>query len=915
MHKHLKQYYYNRHNILLLVVLLFSVTLVAQEPASYILGEDQFKGVKIYDVIQDNSQHFWISTDEGLYEYDYQKYRHVDAKNAKTNALFQFIKNSNGTIYCSNLSNQIFEIKNGQCRLFYEVPETVAGSNITIAITANNNLAIAANFISIISPKGKRILHKENLKTTINSIASFKDKSIHFTTSEGQIIQFKNFKWSKIDLKKSEKNPLQFIELNSRQYLFDATVNKLYKYDSKKGIGKSISLKANVPEKFRYYTAANHLWFSGNSKGVYCYSNQTKNRSHYFKNYLVSDVFEDKEGNVLLSTFDHGIIVVPDLKVAGVLPPFEEGEILTLYNDKNLGFVCGTDQGAIFAHKNKTFKSILASPKVKAPIEGIYGNDHLPFMIVGNGTVVAVNRSSGQLSNIMPGSLKDVIFTGENSFYIATNKGLYYTEWKGGETFVSRQIKELNFRIYALAYDKQNEGVYASTAKGLMYLQAGKVKPLTYQNQELYVSDFFEKDGIVWASTQNFGILKFSGIQIVGVTQPKVDGNLESINKFVVDENYILASTASGFYKFSTSGSVVDALHISNSFGSRRVYDFTVNDNEVWVSHFGGVQHLNLNYRLNIPASSYLQFSDVQVNNKSVVSQHQFSNEENRISFVLTAPTLRNRRIDFTYQLSGFDEFWIHADNQTSTITYNALPPGDYVFLVKQEDARGTSRVLKYPIHISKPIYLRWWFILLLIVGILIAGTYFVKRVQLNEKTKLTGGNQVQDLQLEILKTLQSIQSPISLPLQAVSEKYFGKNDLKALLQTNFNTQLNNDTTLEIDWKLSDEAQLPVWTIIPFVYHTFSFGFNGKMGQKLIRLSFSENEEIILCTIEDNVPRFSDNRSGRLETDKTLAESQLMKDLFYAITIRNSSIRVSHNEKISGEQMLGTTLAISIPKQ
>ena len=900
---------------MLLVLLLMSNILVAQEPASYLLGEDQFKGVKIYDLIQDNSQHFWISTDEGLYVYDYQKYKRVDAKNAKTNALFQFVKSNNGTIYCSNLSNQIFEIKNGECRLFYEISEANNASSLKIAISPNNNLIVSSDFISIISPKGKQILKRKKIGATITSIASFEDKSIHFTASNGQILQLKNFQWKTSKSESSKDNPLIFIELNQKQYLFSAVQNTLFEYSPKKGLGKAITLKVNIPEKFRYYTAANHLWFSGASQGVYCYSNQSKNLTHYFKDFLVSDVFEDKEGNVLLSTFDHGIIVVPDLKVPGVLPVFEDGEILALYNDKDLGFVCGTDQGAIFTHKNKSFKSILPTPVIKAPIEGIYGNDKLPFMIIGNGAVVAINRKSGKLTNVLLGSLKDVVFTGENSFYVATNKGLHYVEWKGGEHFESKQIQELNYRIYALAYDKQNEGVYASTAKGLMYLQAGKVKPLTYQNEELYVSDFFEKDGIVWASTQNSGILKFSGTQIVGVIQPKVDGNLESINKFVVDENYILASTSSGFYKFSTSGSVIDALHISNSFGSRRVYDFIANDNQVWVSHFGGVQQLNLKYRMRTPASSYLQISEVFANNKSATNKHQFADNENRISFVLTAPTLRNKRVEFTYKLSGFDEFWIHTDNQTNTITYSALPSGDYTFLVKQEDARGTSRLLRYPIHIDKPIYLRWWFLLIALVIVVIFGSYSLKKIRLGEKKKLGSENQVQHLQLQLLQTLQNLESPISLPLQALSEKWIDQHTFEDIIRRNFASQLNNETTLEIEWKLSDNNQIPVWIIIPFIYHTFSFGFNGKVGQKRIRLSFTENDEIILCTIEDNIPRFSDNRVRRLETDKSLAENQLFKDFFSIITSKKASVKVSHNEKISGEQMLGTTLAISIPKQ
>jgi hypothetical protein len=912
--KHLLKRYYSCYynNFLLLLCLFFLNTARAQEPASYILGEDQFKGVKIYDVIQDKSQHFWISTDEGLYEYDYQKYRRVDTKNAKTNALFQFIKSNDGTIYCTNLSNQVFQIKNGECSLFYEIPESQNGSSVKIAISPNNNLIVASDFISIITPDKKKIVNRIKPGSKVTSIACFKDKSIHFTTTGKQILQFKNYSWKNKQL--TNEGDVNFIELNGKQYLFDITRNYLYEYSPKTGAGKRIFIKVDNPEQFRYYTAVNHLWFSGPSQGVYCYSNKTKTLTRYFKDYFISDVFEDKEGNVLLSTFDRGIIIVPDLNVPGVLPSFNQGEILALYDDKDLGLVCGTDQGIIYTHRNKSFQYLLSSSETKAPIEGIYGNDQFPFLIVGKGTVVALNKRNRSISNLTLGSLKDVIFAEENTFYTATNKGLYLIEWQGGNTFKTKPVAELNYRTYALAYDKQNEALYVSTAKGLMYLQAGKLKPLTYQNQELYVSDFYQKDGIVWASTQNFGILKFSGTQVVGVIQPKVDGNLEYINKFVMEENYILASTSSGFYKFTTSGSVIDALHISNSFGSRRVYDFIANDNHVWVSHFGGVQQLNLNYRLKIPKSSYLQISKVWANDKLVTNQHNFSYEEKRISFVLTSPTLRNKHVAFSYKLEGFDDFWIPADNQTNTISYSALPPGDYKFVVKQEDARGASRTIIYPIHISSPFYMRWWFLLLIFCSAILLVYYLAGKIRGKEKLKLKSENTVLFLQLELLKELQKLNSKVVLPLSAVSEKWISKTKAEQIIRENFDSQIDNETTLEVDWKLDEESAVPLWVVIPFVYHALSFGFNGKMGQKLIRLSFSGNEEIILFTIEDNIPRFANNKTGRLEADKQLAENVLFKKYFATISAKNSAVKVSHNEKISGEQMLGTTVAVSIPK-
>ena len=45
--------------------------LFAQQPAYFILGEEQFRGIQVYDVIQDKEQNYWFATNEGIYYYDY----------------------------------------------------------------------------------------------------------------------------------------------------------------------------------------------------------------------------------------------------------------------------------------------------------------------------------------------------------------------------------------------------------------------------------------------------------------------------------------------------------------------------------------------------------------------------------------------------------------------------------------------------------------------------------------------------------------------------------------------------------------------------------------------------------------------------------------------------------------------------
>ena len=76
------------------------------------MGQSQFKGVQIYDVIQDHDLNYWFATNEGLYVYDFYKYEKINCDEDKSNSVFGFKINKEGTIFCSNLNNQIFQNPN-----------------------------------------------------------------------------------------------------------------------------------------------------------------------------------------------------------------------------------------------------------------------------------------------------------------------------------------------------------------------------------------------------------------------------------------------------------------------------------------------------------------------------------------------------------------------------------------------------------------------------------------------------------------------------------------------------------------------------------------------------------------------------------------------------------------------------------
>lgn len=71
-----------------------------------------------------------------------------------------------------------------------------------------------------------------------------------------------------------------------------------------------------------------------------------------YSNYFISDVYKDNEGNVLLSTFDHGVLVIPDIETKDVDPQFSQLSITKLFSTKEVIYL-GTHDGQLVKFGNE----------------------------------------------------------------------------------------------------------------------------------------------------------------------------------------------------------------------------------------------------------------------------------------------------------------------------------------------------------------------------------------------------------------------------------------------------------------------------------------------------------------------------------------------------------------------------------
>ncbi|MBE7158078.1 MAG: hypothetical protein INR62_06525 [Rhodospirillales bacterium] len=82
-------------------------------------------------------------------------------------------------------------------------------------------------------------------------------------------------------------------------------------------------------------------------------------------------------------------------------------------------------------------------------------------------------------------------------------------------------------------------------------------------------------------------------------------------------------------------------------------------------------------------------------------------------------------KIRYRYKLDGFDRDWVEA-GVAHTAVYTSLPPGHYRFFVQAQNNDGvwnrSDAVL--PFRIRLPVYRRWWFALLVLLGL--AGIVFL---------------------------------------------------------------------------------------------------------------------------------------------------------------------------------------------
>lgn len=880
----------------LFFILTFSF---AQQPAYFILGEKEFQGVQIYDVIQDNELNYWFATDQGFFKYDNYSFEQVTCAEMKGTSAFGFVKKSDGIIFCYNLNRQILKIENGVCTVFYELKEDEFSNDISLSITKENELLVSTKTAFVLDSKGKRKKTSFPHYTYYGFPFLLSDGRtiIHIANNDSLLIYNNNdFSYLKFRNHGQKINGvLKFFESNGSIFGVSTGNKQFYIYKPEKNelIPFIKFEELNEKEFFRFYEVDGSLWAAGTLSGVYEFRQSRDNfiiNGKYYNDYLISDVFKDNEGNLLLSTFNFGVLVIPSLVIPDVLP-FNgiENEVSIEFDDE-LGTLIGTLKGELWSiQENDT---VILNESGSLPVQSVFSFEEFPFIIFDDGKLKAIHRKSGKTTILVSTSLKDAVLNSDGNVYVSLNKGIGKISVNNG-TPVYERLPGIDLRTYAIDKDDKSNLFFASSEGLKMMNLKGKVSDILFNHQSIFVNDIFSYGKVTFAASKQSGILVIENGEVIENIIPKWNDKSIEILKMARYNSWFYLLTSKGFYVVNHDGQIVSQLNKLHGFSTQRIFDFQIHPikdrsdlDEIWLVHSNGIHRMRINLLFVDIEKPTIRLNSFFINNSKVDTEkiNSFDYNSRDFRFVFSSPTLKNKEnVRYHFMLDGYDRNWQISNYFENEISYNALAPGDYTFLVKAENQGKFSETISYSFTISAPVYLRWWFIagfslvILIVISLIYRNKLITQRKkakQLNElnASKLTAIqsqmnphfifnslNSIQDLVLKgdidnsytfITKFSDLVRRTLSY-----SEKDFidfeQEIKLLELYLTLEKLRFKEDLEYSIDINEVEDIMIPPMLIQPFIENALLHGLLHKEGLKKLQITF-RLEELLICEITDN---------------------------------------------------------------
>lgn len=701
-----------------------------------------------------------------------------------------------------------------------------------------------------------------------------------------------------LELYKQTVNDFYF---DSNHNVWMATLNGVCQYNinertftwltDKEGLSNN-NVRSIIQDKSGNY------WFGTSGGGVCNYFGKqftNYDRASGLGGDYIYSIFRDSKKRLWIGTGDNGVSVYDTSKFSSYnsLNGFINAKVKTIAEDDLGKIYFGTEGQGAFVFDGIQFIPIegLAKKFIRSIIKDKDGN--IWFATAGSGLYkLILNEEAPRMINI------------------TTKDGL------------------LHNRVICLHYDKQGRLWYGTEDNGIGYLQDDKVQKLVITTKKGLRSNSIrclteDKSGYLWVGTVGYGISSFPLYQgDYKVSNYDHTNGLTSSNIYLLtidNDNNLIVGTETGLDHvfLDKDRKPNDIKHYGKGEGFTGIETclnsvFNDEDGTIWFGTINCLSKYNPANKVKNENPPVINITDVKLFYESIsensdfkqfigdwnkVSSLELPHDQNNLGFDFVGINFSNPdAVKYQWRLIGSDKDWSPPRAQNN-VNYSNLGAGSYTFMVRScnEDGVWNKEPVTFSFHISPPFWLRWWFIVsMIVIGaaiILIIFKWRVNRIKAKaeeEQKQLQLEKEVVELEQKALRlqmnphfifnALNSIQSQIGTDNEQAARYYLAK--FSRLMRQILDNSRNATITLEeevntlenylliekfcngdrFDYKISvadniekDYVKIPPMLLQPFIENAIKHGLKyieGKRG--MIEVNFTEKNNSLECSVTDN---------------------------------------------------------------
>jgi ligand-binding sensor domain-containing protein len=683
--------------------------------------EDGLPSTEVHDVHQSADGYIWMATDHGLVRFDGRQFEVFTTADGLTdNTVFDIIEERSGRIWLTTYSGGLSFFENGKVQAFKEnerlkeqldreyidqlVIDSTGQKLLTLSISRSYNPIVwRLDSLGNLSP----LTQKERLKTQVLK----KEKASDLLSVQDLI-------------KRIQKGELladagrDHLQLSDGRLLFSSD-QFLYEYIpfTRQTIRHPVSYVLTM-----YEDADGDLWIGGKNL-VYIPRGDFREAIMVpgLEGKVVSDILEDDEKNLWVSTIQDGVYFLPHK----ALKFFEEPE--NLPTQKILSFAIW--QGALwmgsydgFLYKTDSIKGLV---EVEYPEEKASIFDLLPLgdqgLLVSNKTIISPSGTSIQLNSDAWGSVKVMESAGNGILFTGGIKGLEKVELKGGMISVLEYFKQGHQGIFSLYMGKDGR-LWIGTAEGLLYKKGQQTFSMAEKSPlfTIRVNEMLEdREGLFYMATKGNGVLIYEEEEEQLSKISLEEGLLSNFaHCLLVDpEGALWVGTNRGLNKIlrNKDGGIksVLSLTVSDGLPSEEINELAWFEDQLWVATSKGVvviqpEHLQTN---NVPPK--ILFTGIHTGKTPLKLDEtpQLTASSNDLQFQFAGLSFQNsEKVRYRYRLKGFADDWQLSTQPSATFTN--LKPGDYTFEVtaRNKDGVWNPQPAVYSFVVLPHFTETWWF-------------------------------------------------------------------------------------------------------------------------------------------------------------------------------------------------------------